>query len=158
MPIVWRAVPEFEDATEGEAAGADAIVLIASPRRLMRETLALELKSALPEIGIVSAEGLDELGDLGSTLAVCVLDARDAEFGDAERREALVRLRTAALSMRVLALCHPGADEDGRAWLAAGADGCFSTEDPLELLIAAVRVLLAGGMFLPAPLVRRLLR
>ncbi|HET7412528.1 MAG TPA: hypothetical protein VFJ18_07680 [Pararhizobium sp.] len=136
----------------------DAIVLIASPRRLMREALVLELEAARPGVAVVGIEDLSDLPQVAVVPTVCLLDAFNTCFAEGERSAAIAALRSSWPSIRILALCRPGGAAGGRAWLKAGADGCFSTDDPPQLLLAAVGVLLAGGMFLPARLVHGLLQ
>jgi DNA-binding NarL/FixJ family response regulator len=58
---------------------------------------------------------------------------------------------------RILVLSGCRADPEVIQWIAKGAHGYFTTNLSLPLLVAAVRMLAAGGVFLPPELSWRLL-
>ncbi|TPW28183.1 response regulator transcription factor [Pararhizobium mangrovi] len=132
-------------------------VLIAMDRRLIREALAYELRKRFGEscvLAVQDDQAREPTG--GDEPSVIILDCCDGD-GDADAQATIQRTAHDFPTARILVLCEPETLASLPVWLSGEIGGCFTSNDPLELLMAAVGVLMAGGVFFPAPLVRRLL-
>lgn len=143
------------DAPAAEGDSERAVVFVASPLRLLRESLGIELAAALPEAVIIDAEN-PIVSQYRDRMAVYILDVCDRHFEGQERPAAIRAVHRRLPLVRVLVLSRSQGDAETAAWAQAGADGFVSTHQSFELLRIAVQLLLAGQLFFSPQILKSL--
>jgi DNA-binding NarL/FixJ family response regulator len=107
-------------------------------------------------LGSLDAEvGLDEAADCAAAAALAGADDYDLVLLDPELRgmdgmDALVALRAAFPATPVVVLSEDDDPAAVRAAIEAGAMGFIPKSSPAEIMVDALRRVLAGGVYLPA--------
>lgn len=132
-----------------------ATVTIRSRRLLLVESIIHHFRSAAPEFAVV---GFEDAADVIDGPVVCILETGELRVDPARRRRMVGEIARNLPGGRILVLSGCRQEADAIGWLTAGADGYCSTQSSLDLLVAAVHVLAAGGIFLPTDLAQSLLK
>lgn len=134
--------------------GANPLVLVRSNRRLLVDCLSHHFTTAEPAFRVASSipGSLDP-----SVPTVCVYDVGLTRHDPPQKRRAVEELRHVAPDMRILIYGGRSSEAEAGAWILAGAHGYFSTLSTKAMLTAAVTLLAAGGIYLPADVMRSLL-
>jgi DNA-binding NarL/FixJ family response regulator len=133
---------------------AGAKVLIVNDHPLIRQAVAEILGGPAGGMQVLQAEtvarALTELAAHPDTMVVLL----DPGLADDAGTTALERIRTAHPDMRIVALCPAAGREAVLAALAHGAMGFIPDRSPPGVLINAVRLVLAGQVYLPPDVLR----
>ena len=124
-------------------------VLIADDHPLVRDALAralLELDPALQVLQAGSLEGLVELARAGSA-DLALVDLNMPGMGGVD---GLLKVRAAAPTLPLVVASGQDDALTIRAVLATGAAGFIPKSERAEVLISALRLVLAGGTYVPA--------
>jgi DNA-binding NarL/FixJ family response regulator len=137
----------------GPEAGLKPAIAIIEPRQLVRECLRNCLAEAIPDHDVVTFASIDEwergkVGHRDGDLVVLYYDPRDATRGNAQR-EAALRSRIGPNTSLVL-LCDSEDPGEIVERLNEGARGYIPTNVSLKVAIEAMRLVRAGGVFVPA--------
>lgn len=136
-----------------EEAGLKPAIAIVEPRQLVRECLRNCLAEAIPDHDVVTFASIDEwergkVGHRDGDLVVLYYDPREAGRGAAQR-EAALRSRIGPNTSLVL-LCDSEDPTEIVERLNEGARGYIPTNVSLKVAIEAMRLVRAGGVFVPA--------
>ncbi|MGP1357300.1 hypothetical protein [Roseicyclus sp.] len=134
--------------------GANPLVLVRSNRRLLVDCLSHHFTTAEPAFRVASS--IPGSRDPAVPM-VCVYDVGLASYDLPDKKRAIEELRDAAPDMRILIYAGRTSDAEAGEWIIAGAHGYFSTLSTKAMLTAAVTLLAAGGLYLPADVTRSLL-
>jgi DNA-binding NarL/FixJ family response regulator len=134
--------------------GASPLVLVRSSRRLLVDCLSHHFTTAEPAFRVAS--NIPDVVD-PSIPMVCLYDVGLRHYSGPEKENALAELRLAAPDARILIYSGHMSGADASEWILAGAHGYFSTLSTKAMLTAAVSLLAAGGVYLPAEVTRSLL-
>ncbi|AWN46810.1 hypothetical protein DK419_11235 [Methylobacterium terrae] len=143
------AMDAFEPAEE---VGLKPAIAIIEPRQLVRECLRNCLAEAIPDHDVVTFASIDEwergaVGHRDGDLVVLYYDPR--EGGRGAQREAALRARIGPNTSLVL-LCDSEDPSEIVERLNEGARGYIPTNVSLKVAIEAMRLVRAGGVFVPA--------
>ncbi|QRE74545.1 response regulator transcription factor [Methylobacterium aquaticum] len=136
-----------------EETGLKPAIAIIEPRQLVRECLRNCLAEAIPDHDVVTFASIDEwergkVGHRDGDLVVLYYDPREAGRGAAQR-EAALRSRIGPNTSLVL-LCDSEDPSEIVERLNEGARGYIPTNVSLKVAIEAMRLVRAGGVFVPA--------
>lgn len=132
----------------GRSATAARIVLIES-RTLLRECLAYALTSFLPGLSIDVVNSVAEIIPGPARLLLIGLDTR-SECQPDQLRETVQQLRRVGEGSPIGAYLHVDSVEIAALLSALGVAGTVLPSASVEIAIASVRLMVAGGAFLPA--------
>lgn len=124
-------------------------VLVVDDHPILHETLGNAIRAVLPDARIRHAYDLQGALELGGQLAIDSLVLLDLGLPDAAGIEVLHRFRRAFPAMRVTIV---SATEGGvlvTAALKAGAVGYIPKTSMPDVFVAALRVVIAGGTYVP---------
>ncbi|KMO19009.1 LuxR C-terminal-related transcriptional regulator [Methylobacterium platani] len=143
----------LEPVEPGEVAGLKPAIAIIEPRQLVRECLRNCLAEAIPDHDVVTFASIDEwergkVGHRDGDLVVLYYDPREAGRAGAQR-EAALRSRIGPNTSLVL-LCDSEDPGEIVERLNEGARGYIPTNVSLKVAIEAMRLVRAGGVFVPA--------
>ncbi|GJD48010.1 hypothetical protein OPKNFCMD_0724 [Methylobacterium crusticola] len=136
-----------------DAAPVKPTVVIIEPRQLVRECLSRCLAAAIPDHEIVTYASIDAwdragIGHRDGDMVVLYYDPREAVRSGSSREAALLsRLGPGA---NVVLLCDSEDPGEIIARLNEGARGYIPTNVSLKVAIEAMRLVRAGGVFVPA--------
>ena len=134
----------------GELEGGQSVlnVLICDDHPLVGQALAMTVESGF-NARVTLATGFQEALETvrgGAATDLCIVDyhipGEDSASGLAQLREAIGK-------GKLLVFSGSQSDEDLRIALASGADGFLPKSSPPEVIEAAVRLVLAGGRYIP---------
>ena len=145
---------EFEGGIDGLAVAPKAsAVAIIDQSRLRRECLKLALGLHLPQWRIAehgSADELIRLAQAGENVDLVLLGAATAEHVDLRELEAV---RDAFPELPVVVVAENGSPQRARQILNAGAKGFLPASLSLKVLVGALDLVLAGGVYVPSSLI-----
>jgi len=145
---------EFENGSDSLALVPRAsTVAIVDQSRLRRECLKLALGLHLPQWHIAEHSGADELirlAQAGESVDLVLLGAATAEHVDLRELEAV---RDALPELPVVVVAENGSPQRARQILNAGAKGFLPTSLSLKVLVGALDLVLAGGVYVPSSLI-----
>ena len=146
---------ESTDSAEQTAppAPADSVIAVVDPSRLRRECLRLALGQHSPERHVTEAGSADELVHLvgaGSHFDLVLMGAATAEHIDLRQIEAL---RRAMPETPLVVVAETDSPQRARQILSTGARGFLPTSLSLRVLIGAIDLVLAGGVYVPSSLI-----
>lgn len=131
-----------------------ATVLIVNDHPLIRQAVAEILGGLAGGMHVLQADtlagALAELGAHPETVLVLI----DPALGETGGAGAFERIRAAHPGVRVVALCAPSGRGAVLAVLARGAMGFIPDRSPPGVLLSAVRLVLAGQVYLPPEVLR----
>ncbi len=133
---------------------ADARLAVVDHGRLRRECLRLALTQHNPHWRIVDCAGADELlrgPGAAEGVDLVLIGAATAEHVDLAKLEAI---RTALPGAPVVVVAEIGNPHRARQILDAGARGFLPTSLSLKVLMGALDLVLAGGVYIPSSLLQ----
>lgn len=130
----------------------DRLVLV-EPQRLFRETLALTLGPALREAQIECYASVDAVRPGVARMALIALDP-SGESDIAAQQAVIQELRELCDNAPVGIILHREDPALARALAAMGAAGIIEPGNSLAIVVAAVRLMLVGGSYLPREIAR----
>lgn len=128
-------------------------VLLVDPRPLTRESIARFLASQSREFDVRSVAHVGEISAIVASmprLDLCLLNVGARGIDDAETQREIDALRSAFGDTPIVLLAESAAIRDVRNALAAGMRGYMPTSLSGSVIVAALRLVLAGGTFVPA--------
>lgn len=121
--------------------------LICDDHALIRDALVSSIRRSWPDAGIALAADFPGSWALaGDDIDVCICDLAMPGAGPAE---GITRLMEIGRKMRLVVISGGGCDRTAEIVLALGVHGLFFKTMAPELLETVVRVVLAGGTFIP---------
>jgi DNA-binding NarL/FixJ family response regulator len=135
------------------AAGAGSVLAIVDPSRLRRECLRLALSQHSPERPVTEAASADELLHLtaaGSHFDLVLMGAATADHIDLRQIEAL---RRAIPDTPLVIVAETDSPQRARQILSTGARGFLPASLSLRVLMGAIDLVLAGGVYVPSTLI-----
>jgi DNA-binding NarL/FixJ family response regulator len=132
---------------------ADSTIAIVDPSRLRRECLRLALSQHSPERQVTEAGNADELIHLvggGSHFDLVLVGAATSEHIDLRQIEALRRTLPETPLVVVAETDNP---QRARQILSTGARGFLPASLSLRVLMGALDLVLAGGVYVPSSLI-----
>ncbi len=132
-------------------AGSRSAIVYIDERRLSRDCVIEQLAMRLPEWRIEplpSARDLPSSSD-GDRLALVILHAHGASVGAASISAELATIEAAAPGPPVLVMSDLDDAREARQALERGARGYLPTTLPIGQAIAAIRLLIQGGTYVP---------
>ena len=134
----------------GTATATSAVAII-DASRLRRECLLLALLQYNAQWRIAEFAGADELqrATAGQGIDLIVVGAATAELVDIRQ---LARLRQALPETPLVVVAESGDPERARHILSAGARGFLPTNLSVKVLVGALDLVLAGGVYVPSSL------
>jgi DNA-binding NarL/FixJ family response regulator len=130
---------------------------LVDPAPLMRQSIAAMFARALPEYVIVSAANIDELLRTGSQAlrpALVVINAKSAPVSDPWVQAALEGVKQHLAEAPVVLLSDRNDVEDVINALSNGIRGYINPSVEPEVVFAALKLVHAGGTFVPAHAIR----
>lgn len=150
-------MPRFEPTDSAEqtapTARADSAIAVVDPSRLRRECLRLALGQHSPERRVTEAGSADELIHLvgsGSHFDLVLMGAATAEHIDLRQIEAL---RRAMPETPLVVVAETDSPQRARQILSTGARGFLPASLSLRVLMGALDLVLAGGVYVPSSLI-----
>jgi DNA-binding NarL/FixJ family response regulator len=146
---------ESNGAAESTAptAYADSAIAIVDPSRLRRECLRLAMSQHSPERRVTEAGTADELIHLvgaGSHFDLVLVGAATSEHIDLRQIEAL---RRAVPETPIVVVAETDNPQRARQILSTGARGFLPASLSLRVLMGAIDLVLAGGVYVPSSLI-----
>jgi DNA-binding NarL/FixJ family response regulator len=135
------------------AAHADSAIAIVDAGRLRRECLSLAMSHFNPERHVLEAAGAKELLDhvaAGSSFDLLLVGAATLELIDMDQIETL---RHALPDTPLVVVAETDDPHRTRQLLAVGVRGVLPASLSLQVLMGAVDLVLAGGVYLPSSLI-----
>jgi len=135
------------------SAGSDSVIAIVDPSRLRRECLRLALAHHSPDRHITEAANAEELIHLaagGSRLDLVLVGAATADHIEVRQVEAL---RRAFPDTPLVVVAETDNPQRARQLLSTGARGFLPTSLSLRVLMGAIDLVLAGGVYVPSTLI-----
>jgi DNA-binding NarL/FixJ family response regulator len=132
---------------------ADSALAIVDPSRLRRECLRLALAQHSPTCNVTeagSAEELIHLGGSGSHFDLVLMGAATAEHIDLRQIEAL---RRSMPETPLVVVAETDSPQRARQILSTGARGFLPASLSLRVLMGALDLVLAGGVYVPSSLI-----
>jgi DNA-binding NarL/FixJ family response regulator len=134
-------------------ANPDSTIAIVDPSRLRRECLRLALGQHSPDRDVIEAGGADELLHLvsgGGHFDLILMGAATAEHIDLRQIEAL---RRALPETPLVIVAETDSPQRARQILGTGARGFLPASLSLRVLMGAIDLVLAGGVYVPSSLI-----
>ncbi len=131
----------------------DSTIAIVDPSRLRRECMKLALAQHCPDREITEFAGADELSHLaagGSRFDLVLVGAATVEHLDLRQIEAL---RRAMPELPLVVVAETDSPQRARQILSTGARGFLPTSLSLRVLMGAIDLVLAGGVYVPSSLI-----
>jgi DNA-binding NarL/FixJ family response regulator len=135
------------------AARAGSAIAVVDPSRLRRECLRLALGQHSPDRGVTEAGSADELIHLvgaGSHFDLVLMGAATADHIDLRQIEAL---RRAMPETPLVVVAETDSPQRARQILSTGARGFLPASLSLRVLMGAIDLVLAGGVYVPSSLI-----
>lgn len=129
-------------------------VLVVDDHELTRTLLAEALAQRLDPLAVASLSSRQVRADEVAGARLAILRAEPGQAAALAARLTVLGAPSPgsadeAVAPRLLLLCEEDAAQTARAAFAAGFQGVISSDASLELLVAAIRLLLAGGAYFP---------
>jgi CheY-like chemotaxis protein len=136
------------DSDSSLRAASTKTLLLIDNVRLTRECLGHLLQSALTEYKIISLAHLDGASEPASLRAdVVVMNVRSTRVGDNALRSEIVAVGAATHRAPILLLSDHAEADEARQAEEVGLAGVFPSNCSVPLLLAAIRLVVAGGQF-----------
>ena len=135
------------------SAGSDSVIAIVDPSRLRRECFRLALAHHSPDRHVTESSSADELIHLaagGSRLDLVLVGAATADHIELRQVEAL---RRAFPDTPLVVVAETDNPQRARQILSTGARGFLPTSLSLRVLMGAIDLVLAGGVYVPSTLI-----
>jgi DNA-binding NarL/FixJ family response regulator len=135
------------------AANADSVIALVDPSRLRRECLKLALAHHTPDRHITESSNADELIHLaagGSRFDLVLVGGATADHIELRQIEAL---RRAFPETPVVVVAETDNPQRARQILSTGARGFLPASLSLRVLMGAIDLVLAGGVYVPSSLI-----
>lgn len=133
--------------------GAARTIAIVDTSRLRRECLRLALAQGNPERRVSEVGSIDELVHLakgGGPLDLILMGAATSEHVDLREIE---MLRTALPEVPIVVVAESDSPQRARQILGTGARGFLPASLSLKVLMGAIDLVLAGGVYVPSSLI-----
>ena len=124
-------------------------VLVVDDHPILHQTLGNAVRAVLPEARISSAYDLQGALELGRQLSADALVLLDLGLPDCSGIEVLHRVRHAFPGMRITVVSATEVGVLVAAALKAGAVGYIPKTSMPDVIVAALRVVVAGGTYIP---------
>ncbi len=128
-----------------------ARIVVVDERRLCREGLRLLIQSLDSELHVFEAKnatGIEKIGGNGDMSIVAVYTLIDRTGNPLD---GLRRLTEAYPDIQAVVLCDNADSNLAQAVMAAGAKAFLPSTTPSEILVAVLRLVVAGGLYVPPP-------
>jgi len=148
-----RADSNDNSETTGASVGAGSSIAIVDPSRLRRECLRLALAQHSPDRRVTEASDADEVIRLaagGDRFDLVLIGAATADHIDLRQIEAL---RHALPDTPLVVVAETDNSQRARQILSTGARGFLPASLSLRVLIGAIDLVLAGGVYVPSTLI-----
>jgi len=123
-------------------------ILLTGPAGLFREGVASLLRGVVPDAHVTTRDSLEPSGPEADKPDCIVMDGEGLREASSE----LSAAREHARVTPVIVLVERARREQVEELIVAGMAGCVEKSASAELLFGAVRIALAGGVYLPRPL------
>lgn len=123
--------------------------LLIDDHALIREGLALALARVTEAVEVIEADSCEQALDLLAAQPEFDLIVLDMQLPGRSRVEALTALRARAPRTPFVVLSAETSTELVHATLKAGARGYVPKSSPTEVMLSAVRLVFAGGVYVP---------
>jgi DNA-binding NarL/FixJ family response regulator len=150
-----RSESSADPETPQPSATAASAIAIVDPSRLRRECLRLALAQHTPERHVSEAATADELIHLasaGSHFDLVLMGAATAEHVDLRQIDAL---RRALPDTPLVVVAETDNPQRARQILSTGARGFLPASLSLRVLMGAIDLVLAGGVYVPSSLIEQ---
>jgi DNA-binding NarL/FixJ family response regulator len=141
------------EANPSAGAAAARSVAIVDPSRLRRECLRLAISQNNPDWRVVEAASADELSRLiggGAPFDLILVGAATSQHVDLRQLEAL---RRALPDIPLIVVAETDDPQRARQILSIGARGFLPASLSVRVLIGAIDLVLAGGVYVPSSLI-----
>lgn len=148
-----RADPSVSTEQTVASAGTDSDIAIVDPSRLRRECLRLALAQHCPDRHVTESGSADELihlGASGSRFDLVLVGAATADHIELRQLEAL---RRALPDTPLVVVAETDNPQRARQILSTGARGFLPASLSLRVLMGAIDLVLAGGVYVPSTLI-----
>lgn len=123
-------------------------ILLFDKARLTRDCFTTLLRSSLPEFDVLSSSQAEATGAFPTSHPAAVLiNIHHRDLGDSELKQEIATIRGATDAAPVLLLSYSLGSDVARQAAGAGLAGVFPSNCSVPLLIAAIRLVVAGGEF-----------
>ena len=140
---------------DGEA-GASSAILFLDDRRLTRDCLSEAIQDLCPDMIIVGLRPADYAPEaIKAHIAIIIFNLHDATISEAARLLRIDRGRSA--SPPVLFITSRDQRRETMEAVDCGATGLVRADACIELLVAAIRLVIAGGGYFPAETIKSLM-
>jgi DNA-binding NarL/FixJ family response regulator len=130
------------------------VVVIVEPLTLTRTCILSILRRELPGLEIVEMATTDNLGWVsGRDVRLVALNIADKSIADPSVEDDLVLLADFHPNASIALLSNRDDEATALAAMHRGVRGFFPTSIPVELAVAGLRLVLAGGVYRPLPIV-----
>lgn len=128
------------------------IIALVDHRELTRTALIRSFGEALPGAVCIGAAYVEDLGKLATeNLRVVILHIGHPESGHGSELEMIASARSAVAPVPLITLAEHADEESLRASIEGGASAHLTTEMPLEIAAATLRLVMLGGTSFPIP-------
>jgi DNA-binding NarL/FixJ family response regulator len=132
------------------------VLVVIERHTLVRTCILSVLKRELTGIDVVEMATIGELsGVSGKDVCLIVLDTGDQPLPDPAFEDTLAQLGECCPDAAVALLSNRDDEATALAAMQRGVRGFFPTTIPVEVALAGVRLVLAGGVYRPLPIVKQ---
>jgi DNA-binding NarL/FixJ family response regulator len=128
------------------------IILLADDHALFRDGLALVLKGMQEGVEVFEAGGLDGVLELAGRHPAAALALLDLNMPGMHGGRGIERVTAAYPTLPVVVLTASEEREAMQSAMAFGASGYITKSSPSAVVISAIRLVLAGGVYVPPQL------
>ena len=132
-----------------QPAASDFHVWIVDPRNLAREILCCALQAAAPSLILHGHECCDMIRTSADQRGAIILSVGNSPIRGTRVENDLLSLACTLPDVPVIVMSICDGPGEVRHALTLGARGFFSTSLNVEMLVAAIQLVLTGGIFLP---------
>jgi len=130
-----------------------ARIIVADDRRLCRECVKLLIESMDPDLDVVESESVEQIGALLGQHPGHIVVLYNLVLSDKEGIDFVGALRKSLGDVPLIVMCDADDDKIMRGVLERGAKAFLPSTTPGPLLVAILRLVLAGGIYVPPNLV-----
>jgi DNA-binding NarL/FixJ family response regulator len=124
------------------------VVVVIDDHALTLECIARILRTEVQGVDVIGLPAVEELSRLSTDRAdLVLLNIGEAAVNDAAVRERLAAIEAARPQARIALLAQRDCPDAAAARLPDAVQGIISTAQPLEIAIAAIRLVLIGGTY-----------
>ncbi len=153
-PEVFLVQPasQFDEPSSGQ------VVYVVDTRRLYCEGICHRLQELMPSIKVRGSDNILEIQEELPVAGLVLLSASTAQLEEKSTRADIVKVRRRFDPLPVILVTEQENAAFSLSALRSGIRGCFPATLGIELLASAVRLVLAGGTFVPPKLLSEWVR